>query len=381
MNGKKEKKMDNITKYLNRIAYKFPKGYPDMNNDQDVLLLETLVSKFLGENFSFINEISDAEEGIEILKGEFGFKDEDFKKVSGTRYKVLVPRAERFEYAQKIDALEDFIFDPNAKGSSMGAITYKGASFLLKPSGAQGRASAGTENEDVLSNELRKYLEDGPKDVVFVGSNKNYTTKGITEVFDVGYDVAGGKKADVILKGDKDYPISIKKDNAGFWESSDTRYKDVVRKLSEKIERGDFAPELTFKPFVDKLGNVKEGINIMYNEITDEKVTGVIVTDLPSKDEKSIIFGSDDAVVIYRTYSPKDFSLEEDTVKVKVSKIIEDLSDVEEFNAEPVLNIRHDSTRKATGGLRATVQPENLLYKEGGLTGNKIELSYNEIIN
>jgi len=52
MNGKKEKKMDNITKYLNRISYKFPKGYPDMNNDQDVLLLETLVSEFLGEKFS-----------------------------------------------------------------------------------------------------------------------------------------------------------------------------------------------------------------------------------------------------------------------------------------------------------------------------------------
>ncbi len=37
--------MDNITKYLNNIAYKFPKGYPDMNNDQDVLLLETLLSE------------------------------------------------------------------------------------------------------------------------------------------------------------------------------------------------------------------------------------------------------------------------------------------------------------------------------------------------
>jgi len=372
--------MDNITKYLNKVAYKFPKGYPDMNNAQDVLLLESLISDVIGEKFSLIFEITDAEEGIEILKYKFEFKDEDFKKISGNRYKILVPRAERFDYAQRMDALEDFTFDPNAKGSSMGAITYKGASFLLKPSGAQGRASAGTENEDVLSNELRKYLEDGPKNVVFIGSNKNYATKGIKEVFDVGYDVAGGKKADVVLKGDKDYPISIKKDNAGFWESSDTRYKDIVRKLSEKIQRGDFAPELTFKPFVDKLGNVKEGISIMYNEVTDEKVTGVIVTDLPSKDEKSIIFGSDDAVVIYRTYSPKDFSLEGDTVKVEVSKIIEDLSDVEEFNAEPVLNIRHDSTRKATGGLRATVQPENLLYKNGSLTGNKIELSYNEIV-
>ena len=105
MIGKKEKKMDNITKYLNRIAYKFPKGYPDMNNDQDVLLLETLLSEILGEKFSLINEASDAEEGIEILKNKFEFKDEDFKQVSGTRYKVLVPRSERFEYAQKMDAL------------------------------------------------------------------------------------------------------------------------------------------------------------------------------------------------------------------------------------------------------------------------------------
>ena len=118
----------------------------------------------------------------------------------------------------------------------------------------------------------------------------------------------------------------------------------------------------------------------MYNGETDTKISGVIVTNLPSKDEESIIFGSDDAVVIYKTYSPKDFSLEGDTVRVEVSKIISNLEDVGEFNLEPVLNIRHDSTRKATGGLRATVQPENLLYKDGELTGNKIELSYNDIM-
>ena len=177
--------MNNITKYLNRIAYKFPKGYPDMNNDQDVLLLETLLSEFLGEKFN-LNEATDAEEGIEILKNKFEFKDEDFKQVSGNRYKVLVPRSERFDYAQKMDALEDFTFDPNAKGSSMGAVLYKGASFLLKPSNAQGRASAGTENEDILENELKKYLEDGPKNVVFIGSNKNYATKGIKDVVSVG---------------------------------------------------------------------------------------------------------------------------------------------------------------------------------------------------
>ena len=35
MIGKKEKKMDNITKYLNKISYKFPKGYPNINNPEE----------------------------------------------------------------------------------------------------------------------------------------------------------------------------------------------------------------------------------------------------------------------------------------------------------------------------------------------------------
>ena len=367
--------MDVFDKFFKKFSYKFDKGYPDMNNEQDVLLLESILDEL---NID-LNE-GDAEDGIQILKKEFGFKDEDFSKVSGTRYKVLVPRAERFDYAQKMDALDNFQFDPNAKGSSMGAVLYKGATFLLKPSGAQGRASAGTENEDVLSNEIKKYIEDGPKNVIFVGQNKSQSTSGIKEVKDVGYDVAEGKKADLVLIGNKSYPISIKKDNAGFWESSDTRYKAVVNKLSEKIKNGDFAPEITFRPFKDKLGNEKKGINVMYNETTGKKVTGVIVTDLPEKEEQSIIFGSDKAVVVYKTYTPKDFTLEGDTVKVEVTKIIEDMKDIEQFNLEPVLNIRHDSTRTATGGLRATVQPENLLYREGKLTGDKVELSYNEIM-
>ena len=372
--------MDVLDKFFSKFAYKFDKGYPDLNNKQDILLLESLLSKVLGEEF-VLTEAEDTEEAIDIIKARLDLKDEDFVKQSSSTYKILVPRAERYDYVTKLNSLDGFEYDPNMSGSSIGGVKYKTAKFLLKPSGAQGRASAGTENEDIVANEIKTFLADGPKNVVFVAPNKNYVAKNVKDVTTVGYDVAGGKKADIVLKGDKDYPISVKKDNAGFWESSDTRYKDVVAKLSEKIKNGDFAPELVFRPFVDKLGYEKKGINVMYNEVTGEPVTGVIVTDLPAKDEQSIIFGSDDAVVIYRTYTPNDFDLEGDTVRVEVSKIIEDLADVEEFNLEPVLNIRHDSTRTATGGLRATVQPEKSLYRDGKLTGNKVEIPYDKIMS
>ena len=37
--------MDVLNKFLNSIAYKFPKGYPDMNDVQDILLLESILKE------------------------------------------------------------------------------------------------------------------------------------------------------------------------------------------------------------------------------------------------------------------------------------------------------------------------------------------------
>ena len=44
--------MSIFDKFFTKFAYKFPKGYPDMNNDQDVLLLESELSKVLGEKIN-----------------------------------------------------------------------------------------------------------------------------------------------------------------------------------------------------------------------------------------------------------------------------------------------------------------------------------------
>ena len=42
--------MDSITKYLNSIAYKFPKGYPDMNDSKDIELLNEMIKSLIKED-------------------------------------------------------------------------------------------------------------------------------------------------------------------------------------------------------------------------------------------------------------------------------------------------------------------------------------------
>ena len=54
--------MDNITKYLNKVAYKFPKGYPDMNNAQDKKTLFEMVNNIVEDE-----EVVSSEEETDII--------------------------------------------------------------------------------------------------------------------------------------------------------------------------------------------------------------------------------------------------------------------------------------------------------------------------
>lgn len=320
--------------------------------------------------------------GIQVLKKHFDFKDEHFIKKSNVTYKVLVPISERYEYISKIMSIEGFKYDPNIKGSSIGALICDGVKFLLKPINGQGRKSSGCINEDVFNNTLNSLIDNTPTNVTMSSDIGEWVFEDITTSIEVGYDVTDGKKADSLLVSNSySYPISLKQDNAGFWESSDSRYRTLVSKLIEKIANNYFYPNITFKPFKDKLGNIKEGIKTMFSEVTGDKITGIIVTDLPTKDNHSVVFGSDNAQVVYKTFTPNDFEKHSEGVTVSISKFIQDKKDLDYFNLNPVINIRHDSTRTRTSGLRATVIPYNKAYNEEGiLTGNKVELSYNEIM-
>ena len=59
--------MDVLEKFLYSIAYKFPKGYPDMKNEQDILLLENEFKK-LGFHIQLNEEVPNKSKTIQAVK-------------------------------------------------------------------------------------------------------------------------------------------------------------------------------------------------------------------------------------------------------------------------------------------------------------------------
>ena len=74
--------MNTFDKFFTKFSYKFDKGYPDMDDPKDVLLLESLLSKFLEE--TIILEAVDKNKSIEaaqdfVNNSKFA-KDNEIKK-------------------------------------------------------------------------------------------------------------------------------------------------------------------------------------------------------------------------------------------------------------------------------------------------------------
>ena len=83
--------MDSIEKFIRQVSYKFPKGYPDMNNEQDIQLLNTLLE---GLDINKQKKKEKPDYDSEILNLLTTLSDEEAKK------KVI-------DYLNKVNKKED----------------------------------------------------------------------------------------------------------------------------------------------------------------------------------------------------------------------------------------------------------------------------------
>ena len=94
-----------------------------MNNEQDILLLESILLNEFGINLNEV-ESPNSLQAKNILKKEFDLNDNNFVDISSNSFKVLVNGNERMDFIQKVSNLDDF--EHELKGSSsIGRLIYQ----------------------------------------------------------------------------------------------------------------------------------------------------------------------------------------------------------------------------------------------------------------
>ena len=271
---------------------------------------------------------------IEKRLRKIGFKK--FKKESSKTISILVE-------GNRIDALEkvekDFVdlnakYDPNKGSSSIGAVVADGFTIKARPASKQGKGSAGLGNEDAMINGIEQFTKNGPMTVCITDGKKKYEYKNVIGVEEVGRDTTNRKKADVRLKikGGGKIPISIKKDNAEIWESADSYYSSIAKKVVDREEiRGTIAIEQ------------KGSISYMQPNL------GIKTTNSEKRD---VVFGSDllnKGFVVVKTFRGSDFQMSKDgdMLYVYVTQIIDKISDLKGKD-DIFFLIRNDSSRKGS---------------------------------
>lgn len=151
--------MDPILKFLNKFAYKFDKGYPDMNNAQDIQLLESLFHNIgidiILENQDLItlikNNIKDYGDieatGRDTIKLTFsdipnrGAQSDSMRKEVYDEIKALVDKEESLSNYRKA-----------ATGSSLGSavVNFNGKNYRLVVKGASDETSSDTDVKEAL---------------------------------------------------------------------------------------------------------------------------------------------------------------------------------------------------------------------------------------
>jgi hypothetical protein len=229
--------MDVFEKFLNNYSYKFDKGYPDMNNDQDVLLLESILEELginegsvMNNSAKAINKILSSPEGkqynfkLQTKSNRLGNLDKISKDDFLNLLNIVYPNIpvtvhapgegpnKKPQGSSKFNMYEFNTEDGNVKiilsgGSNEGEKYEQNFTNDLK-------SSAGTSLEDIENNNVRKLYQAlkinpktlSPNDIDFAGTANTKRSLSFGEPENVGKIIA-----DIIIKSNgKEYYISLK---------------------------------------------------------------------------------------------------------------------------------------------------------------------------
>jgi hypothetical protein len=362
--------MDIFEKFIRDNCWKFPKGYPDMNNSEDKRLLFKLleeiqipVTEVAKDDYNTL--FPEARKEAEYLANEFELPTASlFKAGNKNRIGVItdIPRQEFF------DRLEDLGYERDLEipGSGSGGMRKGNIEVIHKPASAQIGGGHGKENEELFRGILNELINQagGSASIKITGGGSDILAEGITSVIDNSKTKTGEyykPDADLMSGKTTTLGVSIKKDGGARWESSKSRLEDIYNNFIEKAKTGQI-PNLKLVQRPD----AKKGKFFMQTD--DGRNYGkVVIDEFPDTFDSEFIFGKEEqfpVIVVERSFSPKDFTLKDKLIEVQVSKIYKTLEDVKEAGKTPVVVFSHHINKPY--GIEIRVFPEANVPKEGG---------------
>lgn len=380
--------MDIFDKFFKKFAYKFDKGYPDLNNSQDVLLLESLLEKLGTEVELQEDKIQNKANSIQAVK--------QIVDQVGSKYDLFAMKSKPNRIGSKgkqpesvfIDAFKEVFGDdidikvfppkksPNPSNSfNMYQFTAGDLGEVNIIVSRSEPGGAGKSNEAMFINTLNNLIEQAGESATIKLQSPEYTETfvNVDKVVDSSKMGAGvGDKSDAqFMSGNSVVGnISLKQDGGFRWASVASTYKDFINKFIQKASNKELK-NLSLEQNPDAPGKY-----LMFDPTTGTRVSKVIIPDFPMDDIESWVFGPEKpkTIVVSRTWSEGDFSLDGTTITAKASHIYKDLADLEKDKMDPVFYIaQHVGT---STGLDFRIVPS----KMGNISANARELSYNEIM-
>jgi hypothetical protein len=301
-----------------------------------------------------------------------GYEIKDPDKLYGSKIIVLLDGSQnRVEELEKIAKLMGGEYAKQVAGSSVGGTIIKTSAaknnkfvVLAKPKSRQGKGSAGIDNEIFIIKQIQSIIKETGEPIIVEivdSERRKFEATGVYDCIETGRDTKGRKKADIILRGKKDYSISIKKDNAAAWESADTYWRGKALHIINELQK-ERKVKLTDLP----------GRNGVY------KIEPELLIDCNKEEIRDFVFGSDlqpNGCVIKRTFSSRDFQYDgkTNTLKIQVTKIIDNMEDVTSGYYMPKILLRNDSSRTSPKGI-----PGIRILAIYGKRGNVLHVSLSE---
>jgi len=227
--------MDVLEKFLYSIAYKFPKGYPDMKNKQDILLLERELFKYnidlregtkAANTRKAIDVIVNSKEGKEagLSKMANDYRIGNINKIDKDKFIEILnsvfksPKIKVYAPKEGPNSSSKYnMFEFDLEGEGQVQITLAGGANEGEKyeQGLLGKlkASAGSSLESIEDPEVKQIFSTlgidpsklSPNDIEFAGASD--TSRQLS--FD-GPQKIGSTIADIVITADKPYYLSIK---------------------------------------------------------------------------------------------------------------------------------------------------------------------------